>query len=64
MTVKLTEQKRKNLKALVRQLLTISKPSIRFVARVIGTIVSYFPASKIWSIAHYRDIEKCKSEAL
>ena len=46
MSVKLTPQKEKNLKRLVNQLFSMKNPSIRFLAKVAGTIVSVFPAVK------------------
>ena len=46
MSIKLTPQKEKNLKRLVNQLFFMKSPSIRFLAKVIGTIVSVFPAVK------------------
>ena len=42
MSVKLTPQKEKNLKRLVNQLFSMKNSSIRFLAKVIGTIVSVF----------------------
>lgn len=63
MLVTLTEQKEKNLRNLVSKLLNMKSPSIRFVAKVVGTLVSSFPAIKFAPL-HYRYIEKVKSEAL
>lgn len=63
MTVSLTTEKEKKLKHLITQLLSIRKPTIRFVAKVVGTLVSSFPAVK-YAPLHYRHIEKVKSEAL
>ena len=46
MSVKLTPQKEKNLKTLVNQLFSMKNLSIRFLVKVIGTIVTVFPAVK------------------
>ena len=46
MSVRLTPQKEKNLKRLVNQLVSMKNPSIRFLAKLIGTIVSVFSAVK------------------
>ena len=46
MSLKLTPQKEKNLKRFVNQLFSMKNPSIRFLAKLIGTIVSVFPAVK------------------
>ena len=46
MSIKLTPQKEKNLKRLVNQLFSMKNPSIRFLAKVIDTIVSVCPAVK------------------
>lgn len=63
MTVRLTIAKERSLRKLVDQLLTISKPTIRFVAKVVGTLVAAFPAVKFAPL-HYRFIEKVKTDAL
>ena len=46
MSVKLTPQKENILKRLVNQLFSMKNPSIRFLAKKIGTTVSVFPAVK------------------
>ena len=46
MSVKLTPQKENNLRRLENQLFSMKNPSIRFLAEVIGTIVSVFAAAK------------------
>ena len=46
MSVKLTPQKEKNLERLVNQLFSMKNPSIRFLDKIIGTIVSAFSAVK------------------
>ena len=63
MSVKLTTQKEKNLKRLVNQLFSMKHPSIRFLAKVIGTIVSVFPAVK-YAPLYYRALENNKIRAL
>ena len=63
MSVKLTPQKEKNLKRLVNQLFSMKSPSIRFFAKVIGTIVSVFPAAK-YAPLYYRVLENDKFRAL
>ena len=56
MSVKTTLQKEKGLKRLVNQLFSMKNPSIRFLAKVIGTIVSVFPAVKYVPF-YYRALE-------
>ena len=63
MSVKLTLQKKKNLRRLVNQLFSMKKTSIRFLAKVIGTIASAFPAGK-YSPLYYRALENDKIRAL
>ena len=63
MTISLNDRKRKNLKKLVNQALSIKCPSIRFIAKVIGTLVSVFPASKYGPL-HYRNLDNDKTVAL
>ena len=63
MSVKLTPQKEKNLKRLVNQLFSMKTLSIRFLAEVIGTIVSVFPAVKYVPL-YYRALENDKIRAL
>ena len=63
MTVSLTHKKKAALKKLVNQLLTIHKPKIRFVAKVLGTMVAAFPASKYGPL-YYRNIDMDKTMAL
>ena len=60
-SVKLTPQKEKNLKRLVNQLFSMKNPSIRLLAKVIGTIV--FPAVK-YAPLYYRALENDKIRAL
>ena len=63
MSVKLTSQKEKNLKRLVNQLFSMKDPSIRFLAKVIGTIVSIFLAVR-YAPLYYRALENDKIRAL
>ena len=63
MSVKLTPGKEKNLKRLINQLFSIKTPSIRFLAEVIGTIVSVFSAVKYAPLYH-RALENDKIRAL
>ena len=63
MSVKLTPQKENSLKRLVNQLFSMKNPSIRFLAKGIGTIVSVFPAVK-YSPLYYRALESDKIRAL
>ena len=63
MTVALTASKEKNLKLLVSQLLSMKYPTIRFLAKIIGTLVSSFPAVKFGPL-YYRSLEKVKVGAL
>ena len=63
MSVKLTPQKENILKRLVNQLFSMKNPSIRFLAKGIGTIVSVFPAVK-YSPLYYRALESDKIRAL
>ena len=46
MTVSLTARKKKAFKKLLNQVISITSTTIRLVAKVLGTIVSVFPASK------------------
>ena len=52
MSVRLTPQKEKNLKRLVNQLVSMKNPSIRFLFKLIGTIVSVFSAVK-YALLYY-----------
>ena len=62
MSVKLTPQKENNLRRLENQLFSMKNPSIRFLAEVIGTIVSVFPAAK-YAPLNYRALENDKIRA-
>ena len=59
MTVTLTAQKKISFRKMVNKLLTIKNPTLRFIAKVIGTIVSSFPASRFGPL-YYRSLEKDK----
>ena len=63
MSVKLTPQKTKNLKRLVNQLISMENPLIKFLAKVIGTIVSVFPEVK-YAPLYYRALENEKMGAI
>ena len=63
MSVKLTPQNENSLKRLVNQLFSMKNPSIRFLAKVIGTIVSVFPAVK-YATLYYGVPENDKIRAL
>lgn len=56
-------RERKSIKNFVTQLIKIKKTTIRFVARVVGTLVSSFPAVR-YAQLHYRHIEKVKYDVL
>ena len=62
MSVKLTPQKEKKLKRSVNQLFSMKTPSIRFLAKVIGTTVSVFPAVK-YAPLYYQALENDKIRA-
>ena len=63
MSVKLTPQKEKNLKRLVNQLFSMKTPSIRFLTKLIGTIVSVLITVK-YAPLYYRAVENDKIRAL
>jgi len=63
MTIPLTESKSKKLKLLFSKLLTIKAPTLRFLAKVIGTLVCAFPAVKDGPL-HYRQLENNKTYLL
>ena len=69
MSVKLVQQKEKNLKRLVNQLFSMKNTSIMFLAKVVGTIVSVFPAVKYAPLCYgalgndkHRAPEICKGD--
>ena len=62
-TVNLTPNKRAQLRQIILDLLRIKNSSVRFQAKVIGTLISTFPASKLGPL-YYRNVEKDKVNAL
>ena len=60
MIITLTENKRQNLKCLILQLLRIERPSIIFLAKVLGTTISYMPGSKL-GLLFYWGLENDKT---
>ena len=63
MTISLPAKKKAHLKNITLKFLRIKKPTIRFLAEVIGTLVSPFPASRFGPL-YYRVLEKDKVMAL
>ena len=63
MTVKLSVKKKDKLKALCLQALESEQLIIRFIATIIGKIVSSLPAVQFGKL-HYRDLERNKIQAL
>lgn len=63
MTAKITEEKCAHFVDIGNKLLSIKKPTIREVARVLGTMVSYLPGVELGKM-HYRALENCKKLAL
>ena len=63
MMVYLSDKKKEKLKFLCTQALDGDILSIRFVARVIGKIVSSLPGSEFGKL-HYRNLERDKIRAL
>ena len=63
MTITLPPEKAQRVKACCDQLLATAKPTIRDVARVIGSLVACFPAVPHGKL-HYRNLELDKIEAL
>ena len=61
--VTLTEEKKQKLKTLVLNLLRIDKPTIRYLAKVIGTIISCVPAAILGPL-FYRYLENDKVTSL
>ena len=45
MIITLTKEKKQKIKTLVLNLLKIKKPTIRYLAKVIGTVISCMPAA-------------------
>ena len=63
MIVMLTKEKKQKLKTLLLNLLRINKPTIRYLAKVIGTIISCMPAAIIGPL-FYRYLENNKVTSL
>ena len=63
MTISLTEKRRNALHSLLLNILRLKSPTIQYVAKVIGHIISALPASKFGSL-YYRDLENDKVVAL
>ena len=63
MLVTLGDDKTMNAISLCKEALSGSLMPIRFLAKVIGTLISLFPACP-WGRAHYRSLETIKLEAL
>ena len=63
MTICLKEKRENTLKLLINKVLCMKKCTIRFVAKVIGHIISVIPACK-YGLLHYRALELEKVEAL
>ena len=63
MTISLTEDKKEKLVTKIDKVLTNTRPTIRSVASVIGSIISYLPAIQYGQL-FYREIEKEKIVAL
>ena len=62
MIVTLTEEKKQKLKALVLSLLRINIPTMKYLAKVIGTIISCIPAATLGPLFHcYLQNEKVNS---
>ena len=63
MTISVTEKRRKILIELLITLSNLRKPTIRFVAKVLGHLISVLPASRYGAL-HYRKLENDKIVAL
>ena len=63
MIVMLTKEKKQKLKTLLLNLLRINKPTIRYLAKVIGTIISCMPAALLGPL-FYRYLENDKVTSL
>ena len=63
MKVYLTVERKAKLKEACLSLLTNSRHTIRYVAKVIGLITASFPGVKFGPL-HFCDLESCKTEAL
>lgn len=63
MTVRLTDERKDNLKKCCKQVLRTKKLTVRDLAKVIGKIVASFPAVKFGQL-YYRHLEEAKKAAL
>ena len=63
MTITVTEKRFQTFKTLLNIILKIKRPTIRFVAKVTGHIISILPASKYGAL-YYRKLENDKILAL
>ena len=63
MIITLTEEKKQKLKTLVLNLIRINKPTIKYLAKVIGTIISCMPAALLGPLL-YRYLENDKVTSL
>ena len=63
MIITLTEEEKQKLKTLVLNLLRINKPTIRYLPKVFGTIISCMPAA-ILGTPFYRYLENDKVASL
>ena len=63
MKVYLTVERKAKLKEACLSLLTKSRHTISYVAKVIGLITASFPGVK-FGPSHFRDLESCKTEAV
>ena len=63
MTVRLTTDKCNNIKKLCQDSLHNTNISIRDMAKLTGTMVSYLPGAELGKL-HYRGLELCKNRAL
>ena len=63
MTVTLTQEKRDQLESLCAEAMNGEDWSIRFVAKVIGKVVSALPGVEFERL-HYRNLERDKTYAL
>ena len=59
MTVTFTEKRKEALKKHLNVLMKIKLPKIRYVAKVIGHIISALPASE-YGVLHYRKLKEIK----
>ena len=63
MTAKVTPDKCVHIINICKSLTSNSKPTIREVSRVLGTMISYLPGVE-FGFLNYRNLENCKKQAL